>query len=218
MKKNRNVTSFLLVLLSVILLEGCTTSDNDVAPKKSDPVAQLTNEQRASIHAQADKIAREELSRLESGANLRNPDQYDLIGLNVTSVTGTGPTSATYGFNSGVRNPALLSPGQQTAYNYLFCAAPSHFRYAVVYFYNGYTHTASSINAIYGPTNGCLLSTTNFSVSIGGPNSSQTFVIIFDVLNGPGGGATQVAGPIWSNSRDLSYPNYHILNPGNYWF
>jgi hypothetical protein len=179
----------------------------------------LSREQLAAIHAEADRIAAEEVQRIKTSGNAaRNPDGYDFIGLNVTGVSPTGVTSATYSYNSGVRNPALLNPGQVSSYNYLFCAAPSHFRYAVLYFYNGYTHTASSINAIMGPTGGCITGSANFTASMAGANTSQSFVIIFDVYNGPGGGSTQIAGPIWSNGRDLTYPNYHVLNPGNYWY
>jgi hypothetical protein len=220
MKTNLQVTYVFLVLFASILLNGCNNGDSEVAPKRPDQPNLLSKAQIAAIHEQADQIANAEMKRLKSGENLRNPGQYDFVALNVTGVTPTGPTSANYGFNTHVQDPSSLNPGQVASYNYLFCAAPSHFRYAVVYFYNGYTHSASSIDAIYGPTGGCLNASQSKSFSVGmpGANTSQTFFIVFDVYNGPGGGSSQIAGPIWSNERELTYPNQHILNPGFYWY
>ena len=216
MKKRRSTIYMAIVLFSVAMITGCDSQD-EALPKPSDQ-SRLSPDQVAAIHAEADRIAAAEVERLKNSPGARNPNGYDFIGLDVTGVTGTGGTSANYSFSSGVRSPALLNPGSVSSYNYLFCAAPSHFRYVVVYFYNGYSHTATTVGSIFGPTGGCLVGNTSFTASIGGPNSSQTFVVVFDVLNGPGGGQTTIASTIWSNSRDLSYPSYHILNPGQYWF
>ena len=67
------------------------------------------------------------------------------------------------------------------------CAPPDNFRYGIVYF------GTTSQGAIYGPTGGCLAGNLTYTIN-GTQNYIQqpSFVLVYNVYNGPGGGATFV--------------------------
>jgi len=74
------------------------------------------------------------------------------------------------------------------------CAAPSNFRYGIIYF------GSAAQGAVYGPTGGCLGGSLTYTINGTQSYSSQpSYVLVYNVFNGPGGGATFV-GHVSGNS------------------
>lgn len=72
--------------------------------------------------------------------------------------------------------------------NSTLCAAPSNFRYGVVYF------GSASQGVIYGPTGGCLAGDLTYTINGTSYYSQQpSYLLVYNVYSGPGGGATFVA-------------------------
>jgi hypothetical protein len=67
------------------------------------------------------------------------------------------------------------------------CADPNNFRYGVVYF------GSAAQGAIYGPTGGCMAGSLTYTINGSAGYSQQpSYVLVYNVYNGPGGGATFV--------------------------
>lgn len=150
---------------------------------------QISKELKEWIQADADKRITAILANAENQSIKKTATDCGYTYCTSINYQVGGPSSCTLNITTE-RNSAVAP------YSTL-CADPNNFRYGVVYF------ASASQGAIYGPTGGCLEGSLTYTVNGSGSYSLQnSYVLVYNVYNGPGGGATFV-GHVSGNSINI---------------
>lgn len=149
------------------------------APRAIPESPQVSKELKEWIQADADKRIAAILASAENKpAKQTTTDCGYTYCTNINYQVG-GSSSCTLNITTE-RNTAV--PPYST-----ICADPSNFRYGVVYF------GSASQGVIYGPTGGCMAGSLTYTVNGSAGYSQQpSYLLVYNVYNGPGGGATFV--------------------------